>query len=68
MHPAFFEQAVEGYREFLIGDIIHVGEAVKAAWMTMHFDDTGIALPDLWDQLVEYVGGPLHAVWSANRT
>jgi len=68
VHPAFFEQAVEGYREFLIGDIIDVGEAVKAAWVTVHLDNAGIALPNLRNQLIEYAGGPLRTVGSANRT
>ena len=67
VHPPFFEQAVEGCREFLIGDVIDLGETVKAAWMAMHLDNAGIALPDLRNQLVQNVGGPLHAVRSANR-
>ena len=33
-----------------------------------HLDNAGIVLPNLRNQLIEYVGGPLHTVWSANRT
>jgi hypothetical protein len=47
VHPAFFKEAVEGCREFLIGDVIDLGEAVKAAWMAMHFDNARTALPYL---------------------
>ena len=43
-------------------------KAVEAGWMAMYFHHAGIALPDFRNQFIKNIGGPLHAVWSTNRT